>query len=195
MSLCLINIKIYMELHHTTNSQSRFRHQILTEPNKNYKIFQSSQKKGTHEVSGHYDTIWPNFNPPTAEPELPTATVSKTSNLRSEPMDGLKIPPKGSMSNFKSNRHRLHVKFQVIPTTFDPVLKLRSKIKPTGGEAPRDHGTQIRANGSSQNDSSRLPVKFQVNRTSDDRTSKLDIFRTVKSSQASTGPQTASKLK
>ncbi|XXG61125.1 hypothetical protein AAC387_Pa04g2857 [Persea americana] len=50
---------------------------------------------------------------------------------------------------------------------------LRSKIKPTGGEAPRDHGTQIRANGSSQNDSNRLPVKFQVNRTSDDRTSKL----------------------
>ncbi|XXG82691.1 hypothetical protein AAC387_Pa10g0591 [Persea americana] len=51
---------------------------------------------------------------------------------------------------------------------------LRSKIKPTGGEAPRDQGTQIRANGSSQNDSNRLPVKFQVNRTSDDRTSKLD---------------------
>ncbi|KAJ8649274.1 hypothetical protein MRB53_002297 [Persea americana] len=56
---------------------------------------------------------------------------------------------------------------------------LRSKIKPTGGEAPRDHGTQIGANGSSQNDSNRLPVKFQVNRTSDDRTSKLYIFRTV----------------
>ncbi|XXG41643.1 hypothetical protein AAC387_Pa01g2071 [Persea americana] len=72
---------------------------------------------------------------------------------------------------------------------------LRSKIKPTGGEAPQDHGTQIRANRSSQNDSNRLPVKFQVNQTSDDRTSKLDIFRTVKSSQASTGPQTASKLK
>ncbi|XXG62451.1 hypothetical protein AAC387_Pa05g0804 [Persea americana] len=56
---------------------------------------------------------------------------------------------------------------------------LRSKIKSTGGEALRDHGTQIGANGSSQNDSNRLPVKFQVNRTSDDRTSKLDIFYTV----------------
>ncbi|XXG82838.1 hypothetical protein AAC387_Pa10g0724 [Persea americana] len=57
---------------------------------------------------------------------------------------------------------------------------LRSEIKPTGGEAPRDYGTQIGANGSSQNDSNRLPVKFQVNRTSDDRTSKLDIFRTTR---------------
>ncbi|KAJ8620002.1 hypothetical protein MRB53_028531 [Persea americana] len=89
----------------------------------------------------------------------------------------------------------LHIKFQVILTTFDPVLMLRSEIKPTGGEAPQNHGTQIRANGSSQNDSNRLPVKFQVNRTSDDCTSKLDIFCMVKSSQASTGPQTASKLK
>ncbi|XXG47301.1 hypothetical protein AAC387_Pa02g1967 [Persea americana] len=52
---------------------------------------------------------------------------------------------------------------------------LRSKIKPTGGEALRDHGTQTGANGSSQNDSNRLPVKFQVNRTSDDRTSKLHL--------------------
>ncbi|KAJ8615132.1 hypothetical protein MRB53_034504 [Persea americana] len=72
---------------------------------------------------------------------------------------------------------------------------LRSKIKPISGGAPRSHGTQIGANGSSQNDSNRLPIKFQVNRTSDDQTSKLDIFRTVKSSLASTGPQTASKHK
>ncbi|XXG68857.1 hypothetical protein AAC387_Pa06g1854 [Persea americana] len=99
-------------------------------------------------------------------------------------MDGLKIPPKGSMSNFKSNRHHL---------TLHQLSK--GEIKSTGGEAPRDHGTQIGANGSSQNDSNRLPVKFQVNRTSDDRTLKLNIFRTVKSSQASTGPQTALKLK
>ncbi|KAJ8649387.1 hypothetical protein MRB53_002410 [Persea americana] len=91
--------------------------------------------------------------------------MSKTSNLRSEPMDGLKIPPKGSTPNFKSNR---------------PPSTLKSKIKPTGDEAPRDYGIQIGANGSSQNDSNRLPVKFQVNRTSDDRTSKLDIFCTVK---------------
>ncbi|XXG59083.1 hypothetical protein AAC387_Pa04g1223 [Persea americana] len=98
-----------MEPHPTTNRQSCFKHQILAKPNKNYKISQSSQKKGTHEVSSHFDTIWPNFNPPTAEPELPTATVSKTSNLLSEPMDGLKIPPKGSMSNFKSNRHHLNL--------------------------------------------------------------------------------------
>ena len=123
MSLCLINIKSYMEPHPTTNRQSCFKHQILTEPNKNYKIFQSSQKKGTHEVSGHFDTIWPNFNPPTAERELPTATMSNTSNLRSEPMDGLKIPPKGSMSNFKSNRHRL---------TLHQLSN--GEIKPPGGE-------------------------------------------------------------
>ncbi|XXG41697.1 hypothetical protein AAC387_Pa01g2110 [Persea americana] len=56
---------------------------------------------------GYFNTIWPNFNSPTAEQELPAATVTKTSNLQSGPMDGLKIPPKGSMSNFKSNRHRL----------------------------------------------------------------------------------------
>ena len=90
---------------------------------KNYKIFQSSQKKGTHEVSGHFDTIWPNFNPPTAERELPTATMSNTSNLRSESMDGLKIPPKGSTSNFKSNRHHL---------TLHQLSK--GKIKPPSGE-------------------------------------------------------------
>ena len=198
MSLSLLNIKSYIEPHPTTNRQSCFKHQILTKPNKNYKIFQSSQKKGTHKVSGHFDTIWPNFNPPTAEQELPTAIMWNTSNLRSEPMDGLKTAPKGSMLNFKSNRHRLTlhqllqgtikplsgenlrcrhssnkahgwllhaskgllIKFQVIPTTFDPVLMLWSKIKPTGGEAPWDHGTQIGANGSSQNDSNRLPVKF-----------------------------------
>ena len=107
MSLCLLNIKSYMEPHPTTNRQSCFKHQIFSESNKNCKILQNTQKKGTHEVSGHFDTIEPNFNPPTAELELPTATVTKTSNLRSEPMDGLKIPPKGSTSNFKSNRHRL----------------------------------------------------------------------------------------
>ncbi|KAJ8627330.1 hypothetical protein MRB53_020637 [Persea americana] len=120
MSLCLINIKSYMEPHPTTNRQSCFKHQILTKPNKNYKIFPSSQKKGTHKVSGHFDT---NFNPPIAEPELSTATVLKISNLRSEPMDGLKIPPKGSMSNFKSNRHHL-------------ILHQLSngEIKPPGGE-------------------------------------------------------------
>ena len=123
MSLCLINIKSYMEPHPTTNRQSCFKHQILTEPDKNYKIFQSSQKKGTHEVSGHFDTIWPNFNPPTAERELPTATMENTSNLRSESMDGLKIPLKGSMSNFKSNRHRL---------TLHQLSN--GEIKPSGGE-------------------------------------------------------------
>ena len=123
MSLFLINIKSYMEPHPTTNRQSCFKHQILTKPNKNYKIFQSSQKKGTHEVSGHFDTIWPNFNPPTAERELPAVTVSNTSNLRSESMDGLKIPPKGSMSNFKSNRHRLIIH-----------QLSNGEIKPSGGE-------------------------------------------------------------
>ncbi|KAJ8632882.1 hypothetical protein MRB53_026218 [Persea americana] len=106
-SLCLLNIKSYMELHPTTNRQSCFKHQILLESNKNCKILQNSQKKGTREVSGYFNTIWPNFNPPTAEQELPTATMLKIINLRSEPMDSLKIPPKGSTPNFKSNRHRL----------------------------------------------------------------------------------------
>ena len=72
---------------------------------------------------------------------------------------------------------------------------LREKIKPPGGESPWDHEIKIGAGGSSQNDSNRLPVKFQVNRTSVDHKSKLDIFLTAKSRQALTGPQTASKLK
>ena len=84
-----------------------FKHQILSESNKNCKVLQNSQKKGTHEVLGHFNTIWPNFNLPTTKWELLATTVTKTSNLRSGPMDGLKIPPKGSTSNFKSNRHRL----------------------------------------------------------------------------------------
>ncbi|XXG62707.1 hypothetical protein AAC387_Pa05g1022 [Persea americana] len=78
---------------------------------------------------------------------------------------------------------------------FDPALTLENKIKPTGGGASGDHGIQIGANGLSQKDSNRLPVKSQVNRISVDRTSKLDIFRAVKSSLTSTGPKTASKLK
>ncbi|KAJ8617440.1 hypothetical protein MRB53_013626 [Persea americana] len=123
-------------------------------------------------------------NPTPAEAR--TIVSNTSSNLRSSPCNTsaffiLQTPP--------------HLPRQVIPTTFNPALTLRSKIKPTGGEAPRDHGIQIGANGSSQNDSNRLPVKFQVNQTSDDRTSKLDIFSMVKSSLASTGPQMASKLK
>ena len=59
-----------MEPHPTTNRQSCFKHQILSKSNKNCKIFQNSQKRGTHEVSGHFDTIWPNFNPPIAKQEL-----------------------------------------------------------------------------------------------------------------------------
>ena len=123
MSLCLFDTKTHMEPHPTTRKQSRFKHQILSESNKNCKILQNGQKKGTHRVSGHFDTIWPNFNPPTAERELPTVTMSNTSNLRSESMDGLKIPPKGSMSNFKSNRHRL---------TLHQLSN--GEIKPFGGE-------------------------------------------------------------
>ncbi|XXG82870.1 hypothetical protein AAC387_Pa10g0753 [Persea americana] len=112
-----------MEPHPTTNRQSCFKHQILSESNKNCKILQNSQKKGTHEVSGHFNTIWPNFNPSTAKRELPPATVSNTLNLRSELMDGLKIPPKDSTSNFKSNRYRL---------TLHQLSK--GKIKPLSGE-------------------------------------------------------------
>ncbi|XXG77180.1 hypothetical protein AAC387_Pa08g1381 [Persea americana] len=123
MSLCLFNIKSYKEPHLTTNRQSLFKHQILSESNKNRKILQNSPIKGTHEVSGHFDTIWHNFNPPTAEQELPATTVSKISNLQSEPMDGLKIPPKDSTSNSKSNRHRLTLhQFS------------NGEIKPLGGE-------------------------------------------------------------
>ncbi|XXG79990.1 hypothetical protein AAC387_Pa09g0951 [Persea americana] len=106
-----------------TSTAEAIKHQILSESNKNYKIFQNSQKKGTHEVLGHFDTIWPNFNPPTAKRELPAATVMKISNLRSEPMDGLKIPPKGSTSNFMPNGHRL------------TLHQLSNReIKPPGGE-------------------------------------------------------------
>ncbi|XXG42065.1 hypothetical protein AAC387_Pa01g2415 [Persea americana] len=61
-----------------------------------------------------------------AEQELPAATVSKLSNLQSEPMDGLKIPPKGSTLNFKSNRHRL---------TLHQLSK--DEIKPLGDENHR----------------------------------------------------------
>ncbi|XXG47589.1 hypothetical protein AAC387_Pa02g2213 [Persea americana] len=123
MSLSLLNIKSYMELHPTTNRQSYFKYQTLSESNKNCKILQNGQKKGTHEVSGNFDTIWPNFNPPTTEQVRPAAIVSKTSNLQSEPTDGLKIPPKGSTPNFKSNRHRWTLR-----------QLLKGEIKPPGGE-------------------------------------------------------------
>ncbi|XXG68814.1 hypothetical protein AAC387_Pa06g1819 [Persea americana] len=126
MSLSLLIIKSYREPHPTTNRQSCFKHQILSKSNKNFKILQNGQKKGTYEVLGYFNTIWPNFNPPIAKQELPAATVSKTSNLRSEPMDGLKIPPKGSTPNFKSNRHRL---------TLHQLSK--GEIKPLSGENPR----------------------------------------------------------
>ena len=152
-----------MKPHPTTNRQSYFKQQILTEPNKNYKIFQSSKKKGTHEVSGHFDTIWPNFNPPTAEREHPTPTVSKTSNLRSEPMDGLKIPPKGSMSNFKSNRHRL---------TLHQLSN--GEIKPPGGYSDEDIKSSIRAYGWSQNTSKRFHVEFHDKPTPFDPPSTLE---------------------
>ena len=123
MSLCLLNIKSYTELHPIISRQSCFKHQILSKSNKNCKILQNSKKRGTHEVSGHFDTIWPNFNPPTAKQELPAATMSNTSNLRLEPMDGLKMPPKGYTSNFQSYRHRL---------TLHQLSN--GEIKPPGGE-------------------------------------------------------------
>ncbi|RWR73247.1 40S ribosomal protein S5-like protein [Cinnamomum micranthum f. kanehirae] len=126
-----------------------FKHQILSKSNKTCKILQSSQKRGTHEVSGHFNIIWPNFTPPTARHELPAATVLKTSKLRSEPTDGPKIPPKGPMPNFKSNGRRL---------TLHQLSG--SKNRPTGGGAPRNHVIQIGANESSQNNSNRSPVKF-----------------------------------
>ncbi|WP_440998363.1 hypothetical protein, partial [Cysteiniphilum litorale] len=58
-----------------------FKHQILSELNKNCKVTQNSQKRGTHEVSGHFNIIWPNFTPPAARQELPAATAPKTSKL------------------------------------------------------------------------------------------------------------------
>ena len=92
--------------------------------------------KGTHEVSCHFNTVWPNFTPPATEQELLVATVSKISNLRSEPMDGLKIPPKGSTSNFKSNRHRL---------TIHQLSK--GEIKPIRGKNHRCRHSSNKANG------------------------------------------------
>ena len=96
-----------MEPHPTKMDRRHFKHQILSESNQNCKVTQNSQKRGTHEVSGHFDIIWPNFTSPTAEQQLPAATVSKTSKLLSEPTDGLRIPPKSCISNFRSFRQRL----------------------------------------------------------------------------------------
>ena len=136
ISLSLLKIKSYMEPHPTTNRQSCFKHQILSKSNKNCKILQNSKKKDTHEVSGDLDTIWPNFNPPATEQELPATIVSKISNLQSEHMDGLKIPPKGSMSNFKSNRHRL---------TLHQLSN--GEIKPLDGENHRGHHSSNKEHG------------------------------------------------
>ncbi|XXG53334.1 hypothetical protein AAC387_Pa03g1437 [Persea americana] len=136
MSLCLINTKSYIESHPTTNRQSCFKNQILSKSNKNCKILQNIQKKGTHKVSGHFNTVWPNFTPPTAEQVPPAATVLKISNLRSEPVDGLKIPPKGSTSNFKSNRRRL---------TLHQLSN--GEIKPLGGENLRCRHSSNKAYG------------------------------------------------
>ncbi|XXG62735.1 hypothetical protein AAC387_Pa05g1048 [Persea americana] len=136
MSLCLLKIKSYMEPHPTTNRQSCFKHQNFSESNKNCKIPQNSQKKGTHEVSGYFNIVCPNFNPPTVEHELPETVVLKTTNLRSEPMDGLKIPPKGSMPNFKSNRHHL---------TLHQLWN--GEIKPLGGENLRCLHSSNKAHG------------------------------------------------
>ncbi|WP_440998368.1 hypothetical protein, partial [Cysteiniphilum litorale] len=67
MSLCLFNTKSYMEPHPTKIGRRHFKHQILSESNKNYKVIQNSQKRSTHEVSGHFNIVWPNFTSPTVE--------------------------------------------------------------------------------------------------------------------------------
>ena len=88
--------------------------------------------------------------------------MSKTPNLRSEPTDGLKIPPKGYMSSFKSNRHRL---------TLHQLSS--SKIKPLGSENYRGRHSSNRAHGRLLHTSKELRIKFQVILTTFDPLSML----------------------
>ena len=79
------------------------KNQILSESNKNYKILLDIKERNTQEVSGHFKHIWPNFTSLTTKQELSAAPASETPNLRSEPMDDLKMHPKGSTTSSKSS--------------------------------------------------------------------------------------------
>ena len=105
-----------MKPHPTTNRQSCFKHQILSESNKNCKILQNGQKKGTHEVSGHFDTIWRNLNPPSAERELPAG----------DSVEDIKSSIRAYEWSQNTSK-RLHAKFQVKPTPFDPPSTLERR--------------------------------------------------------------------
>ena len=135
------------EPHPTTNSQSCFKHQILSESNKNCKILQNNHKKSTHEVSGNFNIIWPNFTLPTAEQKLPMTVKPKTLTQEIEHTVGLKMPLEGSTSNFRPFRHRLAQKGNN-----------HNKVSSPGGDSDKDIKSSIRAYGWSQNTSKRLYV-------------------------------------
>ena len=122
-----------MKSHPTTNRQCCFKHQVLSESNKNCKILQDSQKNSTHEVLGHFDIIWPNFTFPAAEQDLPVAVKPETPIKKIEHLVGLKIPLEGT-SSFRQFRHRLAQKGNS-----------RSKVSSPSGDGTKDIKSSIKA--------------------------------------------------
>ena len=140
MSLCLF---IYYQHQEVTWSyilpqtgKCRFKHQIVSESNKNCNVLQNNQKRGTHEVSGLFNIIWPNFTPPAAEQELPAAMKPDTLTHKTEHTAGLKMPLTGFTSSFKPFRHRLAQKgnscSKVNSPGSDSVEDIKSSIKAYG---------------------------------------------------------------
>ena len=127
----------YMKPHPTTNRQCYFMHQILSESNKNCKVLQNSQKKSIHEVSGHFDTIWPNFTLPAIEQVFPVAVKLETLIHKTEHTVGLKISLEGSTSNSKQFWYR-----------FAQKENSRNKVSSSGSDSNEDIRSSIRASGS-----------------------------------------------
>ena len=86
---------------------------------------------------------------------FPAKTMLETTNLQSEPMDGLKKLQTSSISNFRSNRQRL--------TQHQPKT---NKTMPLGDRDHQSHYSSNKAHEWSQNTSNELHVKFQVISTS-----------------------------
>ena len=126
-----------MKLHPTINRQYYFKHQILSESNKNYKVLQNSQKKSTHEVLGHSDTIWPNFTLLATAQVLLVAVQLETLIHKIEHIIGFKMALEGSTSNSMPFWHRLAKKGNS-----------RSKVSSPGGDSNEDIRSSIRAYGS-----------------------------------------------
>ena len=129
-------------------------------------------KKSLHQIPGYSNTVWPTKGRIffTAKSALPATTTLDTSNLQKEPMDGLKTLPRGSMSNFMSNRQH---STQHLPSN--------SKIKHPNDKNYQSHHSSNKEHGWSQNTSNGLHVKFQVILTSFDQTlaSQLRSLRTM----------------